>query len=310
MVNVAIAGGTGGVGQTIVEVMEVSPHQSFILSRQSSSSPEKTIKVDYSNIDDLAQLLEQHNIHTVISAFAIEGDSLAMAQRNLIQAAAKSKTTKRFIPSGYAIVYPPAAVEVLPQLKDHFLALDQLRESSLEWTIFYNSIFLDYFSTPAMKTNLKPNVFVIDIANKIAVIPGDGNTPVTFTYTYDLARFIVAALDLEKWEEESRVVGDELTWNQFVALAEESRGAKFDVCYDDVEKLKRFEITELPGHQALYDYFPKKAFQWFISIFELFTTDGSSHIQRAGCLNDRFPHIKALTVKEMLDLYWGRGETN
>ena len=221
-----------------------------------------------------------------------------------------------------------SAVKSLPQLKDHFQALDQLRESGLEWTIFYNGIFLDYFGTPAMKSNLKPNVFVIDVANKVAAIPGDGNTPVTFTYTYDLARFIVAALDLEKWEEESRVLGDELTWHQFVALAEESRGrratdpyhdlvncsqmtgSKFDVYYDDVEKLKRFEITELPGHKALYNHFPKLQFQWFMSIFELFTTDGSSHIQRAGSLNDRFPHIKALSVKEMLDLYWGRAETN
>ncbi|KAK1146971.1 hypothetical protein N8T08_002299 [Aspergillus melleus] len=310
MVNVAIAGGTGDVGKTIVEVMQTSPHQAFILSRQSSTSSENTIAVDYSNIDELVLLLEQNNIHTVISAFAIEGDSLATSQRNLIQAAAQSKTTKRFIPSGYAIPYPAAAVKSLPQLKDHFQALDQLRESGLEWTIFYNGIFLDYYGTPAMKSNLKPNVCVIDVANKVAAIPGDGNTPVTFTYTYDLARFIVAALDLEKWAEESRVVGDELTWNQFVALAEESRGSKFDVCYDDVEKLKRFEITELPGHQALYDHFPKLQFQWFMSIFELFTTDGSSHIQRAGSLNDRFPQIKVLSVKAMLDQYWGRAETN
>ncbi|KAH8434182.1 uncharacterized protein LDX57_011820 [Aspergillus melleus] len=202
------------------------------------------------------------------------------------------------------------AVKSLPQLKDHFQALDQLRESDLEWTICYNGIFLDYFGTPAMKSNLKPNVFVIDIANKVATIPGDGNTPVTFTYTYGLARFIVAALDLEKWEEKSRVVGDELTWNQFVALAEESRGSTFNIYYDDVEKLKRFEITGLPGHKALYDHVPKLQFQWFISIFELFTTDGSSHIQRAGSLNDRFPYIKALSVKEMLDQYWRRAETN
>ncbi|PLB48916.1 NAD(P)-binding protein [Aspergillus steynii IBT 23096] len=316
MVNVAIAGGTGGVGKTIVEVMQASPHQAFILSRQltspkqSSTSPDNTIAVDYNSIEEVASRLEKHNIHTVISAFAVEGDSLAVSQRNLIQAADRSKTTKRFIPSGYAIPYPAAAVEVLPPLKDHFLALDELRESGLEWTLFNNGIFLDYFGPSTMKSNLKPNVFVIDVANKVAAIPGDGNSPVTFTYTYDLARFIVAALDLEKWEEESRVVGDELTWNQFVALAEACRGSKFDVYYDDVEKLKRFEITELPGHQALYEHFPKKPFQWFMSIFELFTTDGSSHVQRAGSLNHQFPHIKVLSVKEMFDLYWGQTETD
>lgn len=34
MVNVAVAGGTGGVGRTIVEVLASSAHQGFVLSRQ------------------------------------------------------------------------------------------------------------------------------------------------------------------------------------------------------------------------------------------------------------------------------------
>lgn len=79
---------------------------------------------------------------------------------------------------------------------------------------------------------------------------------------------------------------------------------KFEVHYDSVEKLKAFEITELPGHRALYEHFPKKAFAWFMSIFELFTTDGQSCISRDGSLNDQFPHIKPLTVKDMLEQYW------
>jgi nucleoside-diphosphate-sugar epimerase len=75
-----------------------------------------------------------------------------------------------------------------------------------------------------MKSYLKPNVFAIDIASRVAAIPGTGDVPVTFTYTFDLARFVVAALDLEQWSEESRVVGDEVTWNEFVGLAEEVTG--------------------------------------------------------------------------------------
>ena len=81
-------------------------------------------------------------------------------------------------------------------------------------------------------------------------------------------------------------------------------GAKFNVHYDSVEKLKRFEITELPSHRALYENFPKKSFQRFMSIFELFTADGSSHIQREGSLNDRFPEINVLSVRELLERHW------
>jgi hypothetical protein len=75
-----------------------------------------------------------------------------------------------------------------------------------------------------MKSYLKPNVFAIDIANRVAAIPGAGDVPVTFTYTFDLARSVVAALDLEEWKEESKVVGDVVTWNEFVGLAEEVTG--------------------------------------------------------------------------------------
>jgi aspartate-semialdehyde dehydrogenase len=126
MVNVAVAGGTGGVGQTIVEVLGSSHHQAFVLSRKvpsrllrslplpvpdtkNQSQPSKetqTITVDYSDICSLITVLEIHKIHTVISAFSVEGDSLAKSQKNLIEAAIRSKETKRFVPSGYAIPYP------------------------------------------------------------------------------------------------------------------------------------------------------------------------------------------------------------
>lgn len=37
MVNVAIAGGTGGVGRTILEVLGTSKHKAFVLSRKAST---------------------------------------------------------------------------------------------------------------------------------------------------------------------------------------------------------------------------------------------------------------------------------
>ncbi|CAG7950479.1 unnamed protein product [Penicillium olsonii] len=304
MINVAIAGGTGGVGRTIVEVMQKSPHHPFVLTR-SESNQKDTIQVDYNDIDSLVSILERHKIHTVISAFAVEGDSLASSQMNLIKAATKSRETRRFIPSGYAIPYPQSALGSLPQLKDYFAAMDALRESGLEWTVFHNGIFLDYFGTSAMKSYLKPNVFVIDIENKAAAIPGDGNVLVSFIYTFDLARYIVAALDLEKWDEETRVAGDEMTWNKFLALAEKYRGSQFVCHYDDAAKLEKSQITELPGHRKLYEHFPKESFQWFMSIFERFTIDGTSHIKRSGSLNEKFPTIRPLSVEGLLARYWG-----
>ncbi|RDW84075.1 uncharacterized protein DSM5745_04401 [Aspergillus mulundensis] len=305
MVNVAVAGGTGGVGRTIVEVLAESHHEAFVFSRKPSTSQGKvtSLTVDYTNIPALVDVLEANKIHTVICAFAVAGDSLSTSQKNLIEAANLSSTTKRFVPSSFAIKYPETAVEILPQLKDYFDALETLRSSDLEFTVFHNGIFLDYFISPesGMKTYLKRNVFVLDIANKVAAIPGDGTSVVTFTYTFDLARFVVAALDLETWEEESCVAGDEMSWNDFVALAQEVLGVEFEIHYDSVEKLRSFKITELPGHVSLYERFPKKAFQWFMAAFELFTLGGGSRLERVGSLNGVFPGIRAVTVRDVLE---------
>ncbi|KAF4211863.1 hypothetical protein CNMCM8980_000641 [Aspergillus fumigatiaffinis] len=225
MVNVAVAGGTGGVGRAILDVISTTDkHQAFVLSRKCIENDDDVIQVDYNNIDQLVAVLEAKNIHTIICCFAVEGNSLAVSQLCLIQAAIRSTATRRFVPTAYAIPYPQEVLQVLPQLKDYFKAIELLKEADLQWTVFLNGIFLDYFGPPELKSHLKPNVFVLDMKNHVAAIPGDGNAPVTFTYSYDLARFVVAALDLEEWQEESRVAGDTLTWHEFVAIAEEICG--------------------------------------------------------------------------------------
>lgn len=87
---------------------------------------------------------------------------------------------------------------------------------------------MDYFS-PSLKSYLKPWTIIIDIENKSAAIPGSGNDLVTFTYSFDVAKFVVAALSLDKWPREMRVIGDTMTWNEVLRLAEEARGLHFPI---------------------------------------------------------------------------------
>lgn len=103
---------------------------------------------------------------------------------------------------------------------------------------------------------------------------------------------------------ELRIVGDEVTFNELVAMAEEVKGAKFAVAYDGVEKLGASRITELPGHAASYDKFPKERLQWFLAIFELCMATGLGRVPREGTLNEMFPEIKPLTAREMMERYW------
>ena len=64
----------------------------------------------------------------------------------------------------------------------------------------------------------------MDVANRAASIPGTGDDPIAFTYSYDLAKFVGAMLALEKWETKMYCYSDRRTYNQVLAAAEEARG--------------------------------------------------------------------------------------
>jgi nucleoside-diphosphate-sugar epimerase len=102
--------------------------------------------------------------------------------------------------------------------------MNELRKTDLEWTTFHNGFFLDCYAIPHIDSYMAPAAFVIDIPNKVAAIPGSGNDPVYLTYTRDLAKFAVAALDRPKWDEMTFCYSDSTTWNDFVALLEDATG--------------------------------------------------------------------------------------
>ena len=102
--------------------------------------------------------------------------------------------------------------------------IEALKSTNLEWTAYQNGYFMDYYGMPYVESNLKPLTFVLDVANKAASIPGTGNEQMTFTYTKDLAKFVVAALDLPKWTYPMVCYSDKTTWNKAVKLAEGYRG--------------------------------------------------------------------------------------
>lgn len=103
-------------------------------------------------------------------------------------------------------------------------AIDALEKTSLEYTSYYVGYFLDYWGYPRVKTYQLPFVIAVDMEHSKAAIPGKGDTPVTFTHTFDVAKYVTASLDLPKWDKESYVIGESVTWNEFVRIAEEVKG--------------------------------------------------------------------------------------
>lgn len=110
-----------------------------------------------------------------------------------------------------------------------------------------HSVFLNTMvtGTPKNQTEalggLKPWNFIVDIPAGTADIPGDGKTPVPFTSTQDVGRFVAGSLDLERWEPVSGMAGDKKTYDEVVEIVERITGGKRKMLrrYTSVEELRR-----------------------------------------------------------------------
>ena len=119
---------------------------------------------------------------------------------NLIRAASRSGTVKRFVPSEWAIDFAYDDEHLpLPEpwkaLKREALA-EIKKYSNLEFTSFHNGFFMDYFGIPHAPSHMPPEVPFIDIAAAKAALPGNGDeNKVVFTYTKDVAKFVRKAIE-------------------------------------------------------------------------------------------------------------------
>ncbi|KAL8404830.1 hypothetical protein RB594_009634 [Gaeumannomyces avenae] len=341
MVVVAVAGGTGNIGRAIVDALVATGrHEVKVLSRKvypapSSNAPlslgskltpptyqvdpaleaemgASMLPVDYTDTDALAKVLEDNKIHTVVSGIAMHSEFVngtVPGEIALIRAADQSSTTKRIISSSWGIsVTESMAAQVSSTRRKLEVKEELAKTKTLEHTLFNNGYFMDYWGLPKVPSYLSrmPNYpFWIDMENNAAALPGSGDVPAHFTHTADVARFVAASLDLPKWEPETDVYGDLFTWNEFLRLGEDAKGTKFNVVYDSVEKLKTGQTTELPAHVPLYHIFPKEVMDSMGAPFGLWFEQGMFELKPAGkFLNDQFPEIKPMKVKEMLDKAW------
>ncbi|KAF5701637.1 hypothetical protein FGLOB1_10085 [Fusarium globosum] len=285
MVVVAVAGGTGGIGGAIVDTLRPNPHHKMIiLTRKIPDAPHATdtfVTLDYSDVDAMAKALDDNNVHTVISALRVFDPASSDAESNLVKATAKAKIPRRFIASAWGIQY----ADKTPVGQARGRTLTELRTTDLEWTRFDNGFFLDYYGPPTFKSYMQRVAWAIDIAHKKAGIPGTGNEPMTFTYTFDVAKFVVAALDLPKWEQLMYCYG-----------------SKFNVSYDPPEKLEKGEVSELPFNRNAADL-PQKVLEDLMSLWGLYVLEGKYDMPTDKALNNLFPSIQPLKVEDVMEMW-------
>jgi hypothetical protein len=181
-----------------------------------------------------------------------------------------------------------------------------LDSTSLEHTVWYTGYFADYYLMPHTKSYLNMMTAVVDMANNTAAIPGSGNVPVAFTYTQDVARFVAASLTLPRWSSRTWVVGDKVTWNKVVALAESAKGVKFNVTYDSVEMMKAGRVTALPSHLEMRALIPQEVLEGILSLYGLLFEAGVFDLKPEHTIREDFPNIKVKSFKELMTEAWGR----
>jgi len=312
---IAIAGGTGHLGRAIADAIKAEgKHKVLVLSRtEYGEEKEKEIgheilHVDYSYSVGLASDLALNDVTTVISCLNSEtpdGDEAEWALFNVLQ---HCSCVKRYIPSVWGIEYTSEIAPHFPSGESKLKFLRELDSSeSLETTIVLNGVFADYFVAPKVPSYFHPLTFAIDIANNTAAIPGSGNVPAVFTHSWDVAKFVARLVDSPtKWEKRSYIIGNKVTWNDFVRIAEEAKGVEFEKTYDDdMEMLQAGKITELPSHREVYSFLPKEVLQGLLASFGVMIEKGLFNFKTERTVNEQFPEVKARTVRELVFAAWG-----
>ncbi|KAL1887494.1 hypothetical protein Sste5346_010193 [Sporothrix stenoceras] len=306
MSNIAVAGGLGHMGRTIVEVLRESLTDTtvFALGRKApedEAQKESFLTVDYSDVAVTAKTLADNKVGTVICAISVQDQTTCAAQLSLIEAAVQAGIVTHFIASDWGFEHS----------KDSFMyplrhaAIEALEKTTLQYTTVINGYFLDYYGRPHVKSYLPPLAFAIDVENKIAGIPGTGDDIIAVTYTFDVARFVVKLLSLEKWDATTYLYGDRLTLNQLLALAEEARGEKFTVTYDSPDNLEKNQVTELPMQTALYKFVPKARLQAVMAMFGRWAVAGQLDVPVEKSLNAKFPELKTSTAADIIGKWKG-----
>lgn len=100
---------------------------------------------------------------------------------------------------------------------------------------------------------LRPFNYLVDIPAGVATIPGDGNTPVAFTSTKDVGRFVAASVDLDHWPKDTLgMVGDTLTYNEVTSIAEKVAGRTMERKYLSLDLLEKLGNTETDGRKKFF----------------------------------------------------------
>jgi uncharacterized protein YbjT (DUF2867 family) len=293
--TVLVAGSTGMLGSKIVSALldkgNIDVRAMVRSSNDSNEENRKKIEAmkakgaaivegDLMKPETLLPLCKGVNV--VVSAVG-NNEVTVPGQKHLIDAA-KQQGVKRFIPSDYSVDYRKLDYGDNDNLDKRKEVFEYLQQSGLEYTLVLNGAFMDNVGTPYMPQ--------FDLEHQTFQYWGDGDTPLDFTTTDDTAKYVAEAVsDLELANTALEVAGDVLTAKQLKAAYEEATGNKLqEKPLGSVAELQAWIAAKKSTASSPVDYVPQQYEYTMVS-----SKGKLDHIQ-----NDRYPHIKPLTVIQFL----------
>ncbi|KJK74450.1 hypothetical protein H634G_10357 [Metarhizium anisopliae BRIP 53293] len=314
MVVVAVAGGTGGVGRTVLDAIAKSgQHQAIVLSRITSVSTAvdepKRFAVDYNSVEQMKQILQENNVQVVVSALLLVDEAVAQSQINLIRAAAQSGTVTKFIPSEYYIDFhaPIPGADLFTNFQLEAEA-ELARHAQLTWTLIRVGIFLDHLTMPhnPKTTYITPFWVFVDIDHEQCVFPGDGSQPLVLTHSQDLAAYIerLVGLPAENWPRESVVASNKLQVKDLESLVNKVTGKKFKFAYDSVEDIQKGHITQLPSNTAVFQDPAKGEMFREVERQVMLSMLSGAHDLPGKNLAELFPEVQTTDIEDFFRAGW------
>lgn len=313
--RVAVAGGTGTVGSSIVSALSSSNnHTPVILTRATGEHPRGTAShsnagieiryVDYSSKQSLVTMIQ--DIDAVVSTHLILGPDSVTSEINLLHAA-EEVGCKRFAPSSWALekrVHPDVDIDHA-KLSIWDAVMEAVEKGSIDAGLFPCGAFMNYlgmgspYAVEAL-AGLKESPHMFHLGDpqgpRIDVPVQNGQFPsLTMTDIRDIGKFVVAALEMEDaWGGmELGMSGDTLGFTELVDLCEKQLGKKVEVNRIEVSQLD----TLIEGLD-LGDFLTRMGYQYARTC-----ALGGSVVTKPA-LNSLCPQVRPLCVKDYLAQYW------
>ncbi|KAK1245862.1 hypothetical protein MKX07_004931 [Trichoderma sp. CBMAI-0711] len=294
MVTVAIAGGGSALASNIIAaILATKKHTLVILTRSPRPDLEAQgaiVKpVDYASHAQLVQALQ--GVDTVYSCIWAYGPAIQTAQLALLDAA-KEAQVRRFVPSEWSV----PAYDAVAYYKPKKAVWEAVKKSGLEHTRFITGIWMNVWGVGAphdekgARAGYAGPAFLADIKAGSITIPGDGTGKISTTHMVDVGRYAAAALDFDKWEPDSVVVGDEFTVNELADKIEGVTGKTLTRDYISLEAINAVLAGGPdPGTQMIHEFFKSIA-------------EGGHKL--TPNVNQRVPEIEPIKVEEFLKKHW------